>query len=81
VDSKQTSAAGRGAQGTEARAFEVVTIEQVISIEGDQPTVGMHNVNASFLHRAHIKRIGIQKIAKISDESKVIPMGFQRLRG
>src|SRR5438445_4213189 len=62
VDGRHKRAGRLSLQRCEARAFQVVAIKQIVRIERNQASVGMHDVDAGFLYGAHIECVGIQKL-------------------
>src|SRR5215813_4090983 len=49
-------------QGRKSCVLQVVAVKQVVSVEWDQPPVGMHDVYAALLHRTHIERVRIDEL-------------------
>ncbi len=49
-------------QSGKTRAFEIVAIEEVVSIEGNKATVGMDDVNAGLLDAANVEGVGVEEL-------------------
>src|SRR4051812_43654013 len=52
----------RSSQRAEPRRLELVAVEQVVGVEGNHPPVGMDDVDARLLHRAHVERVGVDEL-------------------
>ena len=42
--------------------FQVVAVEEVVGVEGDQPTIRVDDVDAGFLDAAHVEGMGIDEL-------------------
>src|SRR6266704_509429 len=62
VDGRHHRAGRLSSQRCEARAFQLIAIKQIVRVERNQAPVGMHDVDAGFLHGAHIECVSIQKL-------------------
>src|ERR1700722_19182240 len=49
-------------QGSQARALQVIAVEEIVSIEGNQAAVWMHDMDTSLLDRPNIKSVGIDEL-------------------
>src|SRR5687767_7977163 len=52
----------RPAQRCQYPFLQVVAIEEVVGIEGDEAAVGVDDVHARLLDRAHVERIGVDEL-------------------
>src|SRR5258708_31347474 len=50
------------AKRCEPRVLQVIPVEQIVGVEGNQASIGMHDVNAGFLDGAHVEGVGVQKL-------------------
>ena len=52
-----------GAEGGEAGLLELVTVEEVVGVEGDDaPAIGVGDVDAGLLDGAGVKGVGINEL-------------------
>ena len=50
------------AERGQARCFQVVAVEEVVGVEGDQAAVGVDYVDAGFLDAADIEGVGVDEL-------------------
>ena len=50
------------AQRGEARLLQVVAVEKVVGVEGDEAAVGVDDVDAGFLDAAYVERVGVDEL-------------------
>ncbi len=50
------------AQRGEARLLQVVAVEEVVGVEGDEAAVGMDDVDAGFLDAADVEGVGVDEL-------------------
>ena len=51
-----------GPEGSQAGLFEVVAVEEVIGVEGDEAAIGMGDVDTGFFDRADIEGMGVEEL-------------------
>src|SRR5437762_2684665 len=42
--------------------LQFISIKKIVGIERNQPPIGMHNVDAGFLHTSHVERVGVNEL-------------------
>jgi len=73
---------GTGSQRSEASAFEIVAIEEVVGVKRDETTIGVNNMDARFFDGANVESIGIQKTDnEYAENIFVIQLGWNRNTG
>ena len=73
---------GSGSQRSEASAFEIVAIEEVVGVKRDETAIGVNNMDARSFDGANVESIGIQKMDnEYAENIFVIQLGWSRNTG
>ena len=60
------------AQRSEAGLFQMVAVEEVVGVEGDEAAVGMDDVDAGFLDAADVEGVGVDELHDDDAEDVVV---------
>jgi hypothetical protein len=53
---------GIAAKWGQAGLFEIIAVEEIVSVEGDQAAVGVNDMDAGFLDAADVEGVGVDEL-------------------
>src|SRR5271166_3478505 len=59
-------------QGGETCLFQVVAVEKVVGVEGDEAAIGVNDVDAGFLDAADVEGVGVNELHDDDAEDVVV---------